>query len=146
MHNLRLCFLLQYDTTQLVPTEGGSVSRQLIDSRNLDVRCDHISLLLSGITFHSQETLRNFLHRTSRCKVQCSFIVPRLEFDSRRYQIFWEVVGLEGRPFSLVSTIEELTELYVYEPEGRGFKTRWGEILNLHNPSGRTRPWGSLSL
>jgi hypothetical protein len=26
----------------------------------------------------------------------------------RRYQIFWEVVGLERDPFSLVSTIEEL--------------------------------------
>jgi hypothetical protein len=29
-------------------------------------------------------------------------------FGSRRYQIFWEVVGLERGPFSLVSTIEEL--------------------------------------
>jgi hypothetical protein len=29
-------------------------------------------------------------------------------FDYRRYQIFWEVVGLERCPLSLVSTIEEL--------------------------------------
>jgi hypothetical protein len=29
-------------------------------------------------------------------------------FVSRRYQIFWEVVGLERGPLSLVSTIEEL--------------------------------------
>jgi hypothetical protein len=29
-------------------------------------------------------------------------------FGSRRYQIFWEVVGLERGPLSLVSTIEEL--------------------------------------
>jgi hypothetical protein len=33
-----------------------------------------------------------------------------------------------------------------YKPEGRGFETRWGESLNLPNPSGRTRPWGLLSL
>jgi hypothetical protein len=33
-----------------------------------------------------------------------------------------------------------------YKPEGRGFETRWGEFLNLPNPSGRIRPWGSLSL
>jgi hypothetical protein len=33
-----------------------------------------------------------------------------------------------------------------YKPEGRGFETRWGEILNLPNPSGSTRPWGLLSL
>jgi hypothetical protein len=32
----------------------------------------------------------------------------RSGLDSRRYQIFWEVVGLERGPLSLVSTIEEL--------------------------------------
>jgi hypothetical protein len=32
-----------------------------------------------------------------------------------------------------------------YKAEGRGFETRWGEILNLPNPSGHTRPWGLLS-
>jgi hypothetical protein len=31
-------------------------------------------------------------------------------FDPLRYQIFWEVVGLERGPFSLVSTVEELFE------------------------------------
>jgi hypothetical protein len=31
-------------------------------------------------------------------------------FDSRRYQIFWEVVGLERGPLSLVSRNEELLE------------------------------------
>jgi hypothetical protein len=30
--------------------------------------------------------------------------------NSRRYQIFWEVVGLERGPLSLMSTIEELLE------------------------------------
>jgi hypothetical protein len=33
-----------------------------------------------------------------------------------------------------------------YKPEGRGFDIRWGEFFNLPNPSGRTRPWGLLSL
>jgi hypothetical protein len=33
-----------------------------------------------------------------------------------------------------------------YEPEGRGFDTRWGDFLNLPNPSDRTRPFGLLSL
>jgi hypothetical protein len=31
-------------------------------------------------------------------------------FDSRRYQIFWEVVGLERGALSLVRIIEELLE------------------------------------
>jgi hypothetical protein len=33
-----------------------------------------------------------------------------------------------------------------YKPEGRGFDTRWGEFSNLPNHSGRTKPWGLLSL
>jgi hypothetical protein len=33
-----------------------------------------------------------------------------LGFDFRCFQIFWEVVGLESGPLSLVSTIEELLE------------------------------------
>jgi hypothetical protein len=36
--------------------------------------------------------------------------IHRSGFDSRRYQIFWEVVGLERGPLSLVSTIKELLE------------------------------------
>jgi hypothetical protein len=33
-----------------------------------------------------------------------------------------------------------------YKPEGNGFENPWGDFLNLPNPSGLTRPWGSLSL
>jgi hypothetical protein len=33
-----------------------------------------------------------------------------------------------------------------YKPEGRGLETRRGEILNLRNPSGRSRPWGLPTL
>jgi hypothetical protein len=36
--------------------------------------------------------------------------IQKSGFDSRLYQIFWEVVGLERGPLSLVSTIEELLE------------------------------------
>jgi hypothetical protein len=34
-------------------------------------------------------------------------------FESQRYQIFWEVVGLKRGPFSLVRIIEELLELKI---------------------------------
>jgi hypothetical protein len=37
--------------------------------------------------------------------------IQRSGFDSRRYQIFEEIVGLERGPLSLVSTIEELLEI-----------------------------------
>jgi hypothetical protein len=36
--------------------------------------------------------------------------IQRPGFNSRRYQIFWEVVGLERGPLSLVSTIEVVLE------------------------------------
>jgi hypothetical protein len=37
-------------------------------------------------------------------------------FDSQRYQIFWEVVGLERGPLSLMRIIEELLERKVTAP------------------------------
>jgi hypothetical protein len=36
--------------------------------------------------------------------------IQRSGFDSRHYQIFWDVAGLERGPLSLVSTTEELLE------------------------------------
>jgi hypothetical protein len=42
-------------------------------------------------------------------------------FDSRRYQIFWEVVGLERGPLILVSTTEELLER---NSSGSGLESR----------------------
>jgi hypothetical protein len=41
--------------------------------------------------------------------------------DSRRYQIFWEVVGLERGPLSLVRIIEELLE---WKSSGSGLGNR----------------------
>jgi hypothetical protein len=52
-------------------------------------------------------------------------------FDPRRYQIFWEVVGLERGPLSLVSTIEELlgrnnsASGLENREYGRGDPSRW---------------------
>jgi hypothetical protein len=43
------------------------------------------------------------------------------EFDSRRYQIFLEVVGLERGPLSLVSPIEELLGM---KSNGFGLESR----------------------
>jgi hypothetical protein len=42
-------------------------------------------------------------------------------FDSRRYQIFWEVVGLERGPLSFVRIIEELLE---WKSSGSGQQNR----------------------
>jgi hypothetical protein len=39
----------------------------------------------------------------------CGLVVRVSGFDSRRNHIFWEVVGMERVPLSLVSTTEELT-------------------------------------
>jgi hypothetical protein len=50
-------------------------------------------------------------------------------FDSRRYQIFWEVVGLEQGSLSLVRIIEELLE---WKSSGSGQENGingWGDPL-----------------
>jgi hypothetical protein len=53
-------------------------------------------------------------------------------FDSRRYLIFWEVVGLERGPLSLVNTTEELLER---NSSGSGLENReYGRGDLLHWP------------
>jgi hypothetical protein len=42
--------------------------------------------------------------------------IQRSGFDSRHYQIFWEVAALELGPLSLVSTTEELLDRKVTAP------------------------------
>jgi hypothetical protein len=51
----------------------------------------------------------------ARSLVVCVFVFV-CTCDSRRYQIFWEAVGLERGPFSLVSTTEELLDRKVAAP------------------------------
>jgi hypothetical protein len=60
-------------------------------------------------------------------------IIDLLEYRCSR---FHHILDEGGTRVSVV-----VKALY-YKPEGRGFDTRWGEILNLPNPSGRTKPWG----
>jgi hypothetical protein len=55
--------------------------------------------------------------------------IQRSGFDSWRYQIFWEVVGLERGPLSLVSTIEGLLER---KSSGSGLESR---VYCRRNPS-----------
>jgi hypothetical protein len=47
--------------------------------------------------------------------------IQRPGFDSRRYQIFSEVVGLERVPLSLMTTTEELLER---KSSGSGLESR----------------------
>jgi hypothetical protein len=73
-----------------------------------------LSTIISGYTsmqclqiyFHVAKflSLLNYVILSSWLQIQ------RSGFDSRHYQIFWEVVGLERGPLSLLSTTEELLE------------------------------------
>jgi hypothetical protein len=62
--------------------------------------------------------------------------IQRSGFDSRRYQIFWQVVGLERGQLSLVSTTEELLERKI---SGFGLESR---EYSRRNPS--RQPRGTL--
>jgi hypothetical protein len=56
--------------------------------------------------------------------------LQRSEFDSRLYQIFWEIVGLERGPFSLVSSIEEILER---KSSGSGLETEITSVGIRHD-------------
>jgi hypothetical protein len=63
--------------------------------------------------------------------------IQRSGFDSRRYQIFWEVVGLERGPLSLVSTIEEVLERKSnsYGICKRDYGCKGSAVLTTQHPS-----------
>jgi hypothetical protein len=57
-----------------------------------------------------------------RVSLQSSWLqIQRSGFDPRHYQIFWEVVGLERGPISLVSSIGEVLER---KSSGSGLESR----------------------
>jgi hypothetical protein len=59
-------------------------------------------------------------------------------FDSRRYQIFWEVVGLERGPLSLVRIIDQLLE---WKSSGSGLENReYGREDSLRWPRDTLHP------
>jgi hypothetical protein len=79
-------------------------------------------------------------------------------FDSRRYQIFWEIVGLERGPLSLVRIIEKLLECKSSDSghenriNGRGDPFRWPrdtlypQKLALTSPTGGGHSVGIVRL
>jgi hypothetical protein len=62
------------------------------------------------VTCPAYQIVLNFSGHSSWLQIQ------RSGFDSRLYQIFWELVGLERGPLSLVSTTEELLDRKVAAP------------------------------
>jgi hypothetical protein len=84
------------------------------------MRCYFLTLCL-GIAYHVLQNIWVFSQTHTPCFSlnYCLFFSYHIivmdcyrsrgpEFDSRRYQIFWQVVGLERFLLSLVSTTEEL--------------------------------------
>jgi hypothetical protein len=68
--------------------------------------------------------------------------IQRCGFDSQRYQIFWQVVSLEGRPLSLVSTIDRLYGLVVRVPGYRS--TGPGSIPSATRFSDKSWVWDGV--
>jgi hypothetical protein len=71
--------------------------------------------------------------------------------DMQLYSVFWKQVHAVRRfvaanIWRAGARCSIVVKVLCYKPEGRWFDTRWGEFLNLPNPSGRTRLWGLLSL
>jgi hypothetical protein len=65
----------------------------------------------------SKEIMQYYVDKHLRSSGQGSWLqIQRSGFDCRRYHIFWEVVGLERGPLSLVRIIEQLRERKVAAP------------------------------
>jgi hypothetical protein len=88
------------------PTEENDSSSEWVSvSSKLSRSC----LLLALSNYIVVCLLRDRLCQWSVVSGQSSWVqIQRSGFDSRRYQILWEVVGLERGPLNLMSTIEEL--------------------------------------
>jgi hypothetical protein len=65
-------------------------------------------------------------------------LIPAKQFRNLFQKLFTQSIVIWGHAVE-VKTLR-------YKREGRGFDTRWGDCLNLPNPSGRIGPWGLLSL
>jgi hypothetical protein len=96
----RIRLILEYNETLV--ERINSISRNTFEwTRKSEIRYEYIAFNLNVLIFHYRPPL------WSRGQSFCLQIY-RSGLDSRRYQIFWEVVGVERGSLSLVSATEEL--------------------------------------
>jgi hypothetical protein len=98
---------------------------KFFDSRHEDKILDRMVASITRINFLLISSWIKFLFvtilpRPPLCQ-SCWLQIQWSKFDSRRYQIFWEVVGLERGPLSHVSTTEELLQI---KSSGSGLEIR----------------------
>jgi hypothetical protein len=110
-----------------LPTEGSSVSHL---AEEFGEPLCFTPLCITAVTIRKNLVLRYRFHTFPTESMYsdrlCDVVVSGYRsrgpgFDSRPYEIFWEVVGLERGPLSLVRTIEELTE---WKSSGSGLQNR----------------------
>jgi hypothetical protein len=96
-----------------------------------NIHCNDTYIIPSQMTILKTNIIRTFDDRLCGLVVWVWLQIQRSGFDSRRYQIFWEVVGLERGQLSHVCTIDELLErksngsgLQIWE-YGRRDPSRW---------------------
>jgi hypothetical protein len=101
----------------LIAIRRGKDNRSRLWSRAPDNICDKHS------HYARKLSLSSYIRRPplwSSSQSSC-LQIQRPGIDSRRYQIFWEVAGLERDPLCLMSTIEELLEI---KSSGSGLENR----------------------
>jgi hypothetical protein len=85
---------------------------QLRDNCRIVHGNSYVSLITTILEYIIYFMLVLFLRLPLWSSGQSSWLqIQRSGFDTRCYQIFCEVVGLEQDPLNLVSTIEELLEI-----------------------------------
>jgi hypothetical protein len=111
LHNksiMDLCESTVTQVTQLHAPVAGSTICLVGGSGNNDL-CRHVNFIKQKYSFRT-DFLKTLLWSSGQSS----------GFDSRRHQIFWEVVGLERGPLSFMRIIEELFQ----ENTGSGLENR----------------------
>jgi hypothetical protein len=110
-----------------------TISQKLVTTTELSLTTHQRSLFLCYGEFRFRNTMW-FRGQSSWLQIQ------RPGFDSQRYQIFWEVVGLKRGSLSLVSITEELLERKSSGSglENQGYSHRGSSALTTrHNSTGK---------
>jgi hypothetical protein len=122
------------------------VSPSVEDCLWLKYLCLQIARVLEQMCFRVHMSRRNF----RRVHLENFAVVPRFAISVRDgLDILPPLSSVHiQNPYRTFSPGCEVVKALCYKAEGRRFETRWGEwiFFNLPHPSGRTRPWGSLSL
>jgi hypothetical protein len=96
----------------------------------------------AAITGEKQNSnfLKNITCTTGDGQLPKKWSVSYNELKGKRQAKLHKGAKVKQKSYFFLDLCSVVVKALSYKPEGRGFDTRWGEFLNLPNPSGHIRP------